>query len=123
MPHRPALSRFPPLPPPPPFEHKPRPPPPCVCTPFCLSSSAVKYLHDKGITHRDMKLENILRSSSGPHKLCDFGSCVQVCADGCVSTSPHDADAFPFEACDGVPTLPHDASVSVLATHDCVAST
>ncbi|CAN0375477.1 unnamed protein product, partial [Ectocarpus sp. 8 AP-2014] len=24
-----------------------------------------------------MKLENILRSSSGPHKLCDFGSCVQ----------------------------------------------
>lgn len=41
-------------------------------------SSAVKYLHDKGITHRDIKLENILRSSSGPHKLCDFGSCVQV---------------------------------------------
>ena len=54
-----------------------------VCNPRCglpspLYPSAVKYLHDKGITHRDIKLENILRSASGPHKLCDFGSCVQV---------------------------------------------
>ncbi|CBN78307.2 conserved unknown protein (Partial), partial [Ectocarpus siliculosus] len=48
-----------------------------VLSVMCDIVSAVKYLHDKGITHRDMKLENILRSSSGPHKLCDFGSCVQ----------------------------------------------
>ncbi|CAB1103443.1 unnamed protein product [Ectocarpus sp. CCAP 1310/34] len=48
-----------------------------VLSVMCDIVSAVKYLHDKGITHRDVKLENILRSSSGSHKLCDFGSCVQ----------------------------------------------
>ncbi|CAM9309952.1 unnamed protein product, partial [Hapterophycus canaliculatus] len=48
-----------------------------VLSVVCDVVSAVKYLHDKGITHRDIKLENILRSSSGPYKLCDFGSCVQ----------------------------------------------
>ncbi|CAM9129504.1 unnamed protein product [Scytosiphon promiscuus] len=48
-----------------------------VLSVMCDIVSAVKYLHDKGITHRDVKLENILRSASGPHKLCDFGSCVQ----------------------------------------------
>lgn len=40
--------------------------------------SALRYLHDKRITHRDIKLENILRSSAGVFKLCDFGSCVEV---------------------------------------------
>ncbi|CAM9611277.1 unnamed protein product, partial [Discosporangium mesarthrocarpum] len=39
--------------------------------------SAVRYLHEKDITHRDLKLENILRSAGGEFKLCDFGSCVQ----------------------------------------------
>lgn len=50
------------------------------CRPFHPLStfSAVKYLHDKGVTHRDIKLDNILRSSSGSYKLCDFGSCIQV---------------------------------------------
>lgn len=38
--------------------------------------SAVMYLHDMNIAHRDIKLENILCSSTGPdcvYKLGDYG--------------------------------------------------
>ena len=42
------------------------------------AASAVAYLHalDPPVAHRDVKLENLLICSDGPHKLCDFGSCV-----------------------------------------------
>lgn len=36
---------------------------------------AVKYLHHKGISHGDIKAENILLSSNFQPKLCDFGYC------------------------------------------------
>lgn len=35
--------------------------------------SAVGYLHEQGVVHRDLKLENVLLSSSDTCKLCDFG--------------------------------------------------
>ena len=34
---------------------------------------ALGYLHEKGVVHRDIKLENILLSNLGQIKLCDFG--------------------------------------------------
>jgi serine/threonine protein kinase len=35
--------------------------------------SAVAYLHDEGIMHRDLKVSNLLYNNYGELKLCDFG--------------------------------------------------
>ena len=36
-------------------------------------ASAVSYMHDLDIAHRDLKLENLLIDASDNIKLCDFG--------------------------------------------------
>ena len=36
-------------------------------------ASAVRYMHDLDIAHRDLKLENLLLDSSDNIKICDFG--------------------------------------------------
>jgi serine/threonine protein kinase len=32
-------------------------------------------LHQNKISHRDMKIENIMKGEDGKWKICDFGSC------------------------------------------------
>lgn len=40
--------------------------------------SAVHFLHQRRIAHRDIKLENILVDAAGNAKLCDFGMAIEV---------------------------------------------
>lgn len=47
--------------------HNPRPPP------LLQLLSAVCYLHDRWVMHRDLKLSNLLFTHSGQLKLCDYG--------------------------------------------------
>ena len=35
----------------------------------------LEYLHSRNISHRDLKLENVLMGSDGKWKICDLGSC------------------------------------------------
>ena len=40
--------------------------------------SAVHFLHQRRIAHRDIKLENILVDAAGNAKLCDFGMAIEI---------------------------------------------
>jgi len=39
----------------------------------CQIASAVRYMHELDIAHRDLKLENLLIDASDNIKICDFG--------------------------------------------------
>lgn len=45
---------------------------------FIQVASAVKFLHENGLVHRNIKLENILLDETNNLKLCDFGWCGEL---------------------------------------------
>jgi serine/threonine protein kinase len=47
---------------------------------FRKIASAVRYLHEMGIVHGDLKLDNILMDKDGNPKLADFGSAMRRCS-------------------------------------------
>ena len=38
-------------------------------------AKGLEYLHSQSISHRDIKLENVLLAADGVWKICDLGSC------------------------------------------------
>ena len=40
---------------------------------FSQIITGVRYCHSKNVLHRDIKLDNILLTSQGEVKICDFG--------------------------------------------------
>lgn len=61
---------------------------------FLQIIKAVKYCHDKGVIHRDLKLENIMITKKGRVKIIDFGLCDFITSEDAKFTQRCGSDAY-----------------------------
>ncbi|KAF3924062.1 hypothetical protein ABW21_db0208368 [Orbilia brochopaga] len=94
---------------------------------FMQILNGVKYLHDMGLAHRDLKLDNVVINEHGILKIIDFGSAVVfrypfesdiVMAHGIVGSDPYLAP----EVCNDLKYDPQPADIWSLAIIFCCMS-
>ncbi|KAF3941811.1 PAK-2p27 [Dactylella cylindrospora] len=94
---------------------------------FMQILNGVKYLHDMGLAHRDLKLDNVVMNEHGILKIIDFGSAVVfrypfesdiVMAHGIVGSDPYLAP----EVCNDLKYDPQPADIWSLAIIFCCMS-
>ena len=77
-----------------------------ILSPLGLFADALRYAHEKGVVHRDIKASNILLDANGAPYLIDFG--VAAAEDGhigggsVIASSPQQLDGLPPAASDDI---------------------
>ena len=76
-------------------------------------ANGLMYLHNLGIVHRDLKLENVVRGIDEKWKIIDFGSCTTNMIENFGQLNPKEKEIF-REEIDSVTTNVYQAPEQIL---------